>query len=72
MRTEEPTLATKDGSTLQPVGLCGVPFRVLQEEADSELARKEQAADLDQDSGIESSGEEEKQTQLWVEKFKPR
>ena len=56
---------------MQPVGLCGVPFRELQEQAAVEISG--QAA-----SRLESAGEEEQpdlehqQTQLWVEKYKPR
>ena len=55
---------------MQPVGLCGVPFRVLQEQAAQVLV----AAQADQgaaSSPLEGQ-QEDQQTQLWVDKYKPR
>ena len=72
MISEEPSLEKNLGTSLQPVGLCGVPFHELQEQATKELkSNLPPEEDTTVDSGIES-GDEEIQTQLWVEKFKPR
>ena len=40
MRSEEAKLEPKLGTNLQPVGLCGVPFHQLQEQAAKELGPK--------------------------------
>ena len=72
MRNDEPALEKNLGTNLQPVGLCGVPFHELQNQAAKELkSTQTEEVDSTVDSGIES-GDEEVQTQLWVEKFKPR
>jgi len=61
------------GQVMGTVGLCGMPFHRLTELAQGEMNRLATAAvNRDtEDSGIES-GEEDAQTELWVEKFRPR
>jgi hypothetical protein len=54
---------------MQPVGLCGVPFRELQEQAAQVLA-KEPVGRLD--SPVEEEEGQDQHTQLWVDKYKPR
>eukprot|EP00092_Neocalanus_flemingeri_P030900 GFUD01033557.1.p1 GENE.GFUD01033557.1~~GFUD01033557.1.p1 ORF type:complete len:883 (+),score=321.60 GFUD01033557.1:37-2685(+) len=63
----------KTGQVMRPVGLCGMPFHELTELAMGEMNRLATAAVTrdSEDSGMES-GEEEVQTELWVEKFRPR
>ena len=63
----------KSGQVMRPVGLCGVPFHELTELATGEMNRLATAALTREaeDSGVES-GEEEVQTELWVEKFRPK
>jgi len=63
----------KSGQVMRPVGLCGMPFHHLTELAQGETNRLATAAMTreEHDSGVES-GEEEVQTELWVEKFRPR
>ena len=75
-KIEELPLKSEEQS-LQPVGLCGVPFHQLQEQALQETeaaslsrSKEKYAAREDLDSGIESG--EEESTELWVEKFRPR
>ena len=58
----------------RPVGLCGVPFHELREVAEMEMVKLKSAAETrgreEADSGVESG--EEGETELWVEKFRPR
>jgi len=63
----------KTGQVMGTVGLCGMPFHQLTELAQGEMNRLSTAALTREaeDSGIES-GEEDAQTELWVEKFRPR
>jgi len=75
-KIEELPLKSEEQS-LQPVGLCGVPFHQLQEQALQETeaaslsrSKEKYSATEDLDSGIESG--EEESTELWVEKFRPR
>jgi len=63
----------KSGTSMGTVGLCGIPFNQLTELAQLEMNRLATSALSREkyDSGIES-GEDEEQTELWVEKFKPK
>jgi hypothetical protein len=72
---EAPVLARPSRDGMQPVGLCGVPFRELEAQAAKELSG---LAATGLDTADHSREEEEvgeyqhQQTQLWVEKYKPR
>lgn len=55
-------------ATGRPTGLCGAPFHELRRAATAELARM--AAAAIQEEVVEE--EDDQQTELWVEKFKPR
>jgi len=57
---------------MQPVGLCGVPFRELEEQAAKEMSGQANTRLDVVDSAREEQEEEPQQTQLWVEKYKPR
>jgi hypothetical protein len=63
---------------MQPVGLCGVPFRVLQEQAAQVLATSVQSrtgpdsTEEEEEEETQQQEQEPKQTQLWVDKYKPR
>lgn len=63
----------KSGQALGTAGLCGMPFHQLTQLAQGEMNRLATAAVSreGEDSGVES-GEEDAQTELWVEKFRPR
>jgi len=63
----------KSGQAMGTVGLCGMPFHKLTQLAQGEMNRLATAAVTreGEDSGVES-GEEDAQTELWVEKFRPR
>ena len=54
--------------TGRPAGLCGAPFHELRRDATTELARMAAAA-IQEEEEVE---EDDQQTELWVEKFKPR
>ena len=75
MREMEQLPLKSEETSMQPVGLCGVPFHQLQEQALLEVGgwrvegQDKVPTREDLDSGIES-GEEE--SDLWVEKFRPR
>jgi len=74
---EAPVLARPSRDGMQPVGLCGVPFRELEAQAAKELSGQAatilDTADHSREEE-EEEGEEDQhqQTQLWVEKYKPR
>eukprot|EP00088_Acartia_fossae_P024597 TRINITY_DN2552_c0_g1_i1.p1 TRINITY_DN2552_c0_g1~~TRINITY_DN2552_c0_g1_i1.p1 ORF type:complete len:946 (-),score=309.66 TRINITY_DN2552_c0_g1_i1:176-3013(-) len=67
-------LSAVGGKSLQPSGLCGVPFSRLQQQAEQEIEKlSTREKETYVDSGIESSDDDESSSQeLWVEKFKPR
>ena len=54
--------------SMQPVGLCGVPFNQLQDQAAHEVVRNKLEVDL---PGRESANEDAP-ADLWVERYKPR
>jgi len=63
----------KSGQAMGTVGLCGMPFNKLTQLAQGEMNRLATAAVTreGEDSGVES-GDDDTQTELWVEKFRPR
>ena len=60
-----------DGGSGRPVGLCGQPFHQLRQAATVEMTRLATAA-LVRAEGRGEEAEGVQQTDLWVEKFKPR
>ena len=82
---ERKEAATSDSATASqgPSGLCGTAYATLKDQAMLELSKMqspgarreldlEEAAVESHDSGVESMDEEQPQTELWVEKFRPR
>ena len=71
-----------------PTGICGTSYASLRDQAILELSKMqspgaggdgarteldiEETAAMEQDSGVESMDEDQPQTELWVEKFRPR
>jgi len=62
----------KTGSERSPVGLCGVPFHKLTQEAVVETNRLHTAAMMRETLEDNNDGDDSAQTELWVEKFRPR
>jgi hypothetical protein len=73
---EAPVLARPSRDGMQPVGLCGVPFRELEAQAAKELsglaATGLDTTDNSREEEEEGEEDQHQQTQLWVEKYKPR
>ena len=82
---ERKEAATSDSATASQgtSGLCGTAYATLKDQAMLELSKMqspgarreldlEEAAVESHDSGVESMDEEQPQTELWVEKFRPR
>ena len=82
---ERKEVATSDTATPSqgPSGLCGTAYSTLRDQAMLELSKMQSPGaprELDlgdtaaesHDSGVESMDEDQPQTELWVEKFRPR
>jgi len=73
LECKKPVGVDKSGKMMGTAGLCGMPFLELTESAKKEMNRIATSAVSreNEDSGVES-GDDDSQTELWVEKFKPK